>query len=844
MSESSFFFNARPAYPWSLSSIGLPALAIVAVLLVLFTIWSYTGHPNANRRRITTVLALRVLALVVALLTAVRPSIGVQENPKLPSVLLIGVDTSESMTVKDEVNNQSRIEAVRKTLDRCQPLLDDLAAEQHVTIELYKFSTADFSPGANKYTPGDPADGKRSDYGTYLNRTFDRWQNERFMRGHILIGDGGDNGEAYSAIAEAARWGRRNCPITTFTVGSDNSQPNVSDIIVTSVECEPSPVPIKTEFTVVGTVQAYGFVGTRVAARVSIDGKVVATEPVTLDKEKDNKVRITIKAPQDRGEKKVKLEVGQQLDSDGSIVALKGESRDDNNYSETYLTVTKDGVRVLIIDRLRWEETRLRDALRSEKRFDVNEVVRQTDGDASPGAEELLDLDSQAYDVVIIGNVSPAQLPFKRGGRTISVLEKIRERVQKNGMGLMFLGGEHALAGMPADLLPVTVPPPIAGPNGSLSAIVDNLTDDRPNSYYLTIPTEPGLAKMMKLSKEMNETVELWGELNTFKRGKGVPGITGYNKMTKKPTATVYAWAAPSSFTAPPTAGTSQPANADPLLVGYQLDDGARGRVLALAAYDTYLWERLGQPKTRQGSEIHTRFWRQCVLWLAHQDEEEGQAYARPLYRQLKVGAEQSIRVGVKLPSGQEDPNAELTVKIVPMPKTAVKTGDDANANAREPDLVDIEKARTETIVRDKDGAKVMFRPRERGEYFVLLTSPKKDVQGNPVLNAEGKPVLLRATAKFIAVPDTSDEMLRVNADHDFMTRLAVQSGGKAMRLDDLPGFLKELKAEPMSTLVPKPHYYPDWRRNHSKGFLPLWLVIFALLLGVEWGLRRLWGMV
>jgi hypothetical protein len=195
MLDSSFFFNARPAYPWSLPSFGYPALLVVAFLLIVITIWTYTGHPNANRRRITIVLVLRLLALLLTLFTAVRPSVGVQENPKLPSVLIIGVDVSESMTVKDELNNQARIEAVRRTLEKCQPFLDELANEQNVTTMIYKFGPPDFNEGTSKYTLGDPADAKRSDYGTYLNKTFERWQTERFLRGHIIIGDGGDNGE-------------------------------------------------------------------------------------------------------------------------------------------------------------------------------------------------------------------------------------------------------------------------------------------------------------------------------------------------------------------------------------------------------------------------------------------------------------------------------------------------------------------------------------------------------------------------------------------------------------------------------------------------------------------------
>lgn len=64
------------------------------------------------------------------------------------------------------------------------------------------------------------------------------------------------------------------------------------------------------------------------------------------------------------------------------------------------------------------------------------------------------------------------------------------------------------------------------------------------------------------------------------------------------------------------------------------------------------------------------------------------------------------------------------------------------------------------------------------------------------------------------------------------------------MRLEDLPGFLKDLKAQPLEAVKPKPKYLPDWRRDHSRGFLQGWLVVFAVLLGLEWGLRRLWGLV
>ena len=330
--------------------------------------------------------------------------------------------------------------------------------------------------------------------------------------------------------------------------------------------------------------------------------------------------------------------------------------------------------------------------------------------------------------------------------------------------------------------------------------------------------------------------------MNNFRTGVR---LNGHSRLAPRPGKldTVFAWTPrldPASNTLAPNdpkalaAGTEFDAGVhEPLLVGSQRGDANKGRWLAFGAFDTYLWRSLGQPKEKDGLDMHERFWRQCVLWLAHQDEEEGQAYARPQARQLKVTAEQTVRVGVKKPDGTDDPAAPLTVRVVPLAP-----------GQQEPKPDDERKAATQTVLADKDGRKVLFRPPAPGEYFVSVTSPAKKPDGTPERNADGTPKLHRATAKFIAVPDISDEMLRVNADPLFLERLAVPTGGKALRLEDLPGFLKELKADVPPDLGKKPRYYPDWHRNRSRGFLPLWLVIFALLLGAEWGLRRLWGMI
>lgn len=827
-----YFFSTRPAYPWSVYPIGLPALAVVAALLVVFTIWTYLGHPQASRRRVLVILTLRLLALAVTLITAVRPSVGVNENPKQPSTLLVGVDVSESMTVKDEIGGLSRADAVRKALEKCQPLFDELHAEQGVSVVLYKFGPPDFNETTGRYDATAAADAKRSDYGTYLNKTYERWQAER-VRGHIVIGDGIDNGEAYAPATEAGRWGRRGVPVHTVVVGKDSSGSDVKDIAVTAVECNPSPAFIKADVNITAKVNAYNFPGARVTARVFINDVAKLSQDFTLEREKGNELKMTLKAPEEKGEYKIKVQVG--LDKNGTLEPLPGELSPLNNWSETYLTVQKEGVRVLIVDQLRWEETFLRDALRTEKRFDVYEVIRQTDASVSQSERDLLNLEAQAYDVVIIGNVSAAHLA-KAAPNFLAELTRLSTT---KGLGVMFLGGEFAYAGIPNSLLPITGGPVV----DSLNAKGDPLV------FFPAVPNPNGLNKMFKLAPtpgapppKGDPTKEAWDRMNNFRTGVL---LNGHNQLTLRPGRldTVFAWTSrlnrannalsPNDPKALAAGTEFDPAIHEPLLVGSQRGDANKGRWLAFGAFDTYLWRSLGQPKEKLGIDMHERFWRQCVLWLAYQDEEESQAFARPQYRQMKVAGEQTVRVGVKRPDGTDDPTAPLTVRIVPLAP-----------GQQEPKPEDERKAAPLTALADKDGRKVLFRPTVPGEYFVVVTSPAKGPDGTPDKNPDGTDKLHRGTAKFIAVPDISDEMLRVNADPPFMERLAVSTGGRALRLEELTGFLKELKVEAPPDLGKKPRYYPDWHRSRSRGFLPLWLVVFVALLGTEWGLRRLWGMV
>lgn len=807
MGDVEYFLSLKPAWPWSSYPLGLPALGLVVLLLAGLTYFTYRRAAAGSRRRVAIIFALRMLALLLALAAALRPSLGIQEDPKVPSTLLIGVDLSESMTLRDALDNQPRIAAVRRVLERSGPLLESLKAEQNVNVVLYAFGKADFSEPNAAYSPDAPADFKRSDYGIYLQRTLDRWQTERFVRAHLIIGDGADNGTAASAEAEAARW-RATAPVHTFSVGKITTRPDGRDVAILGVSADPSPVPIKNDVTLTVNINAFGYPNARVPIVVFFNDEQVAREETVLAKELGNQAAITVKAPETPGEVKVRVEIPH--------ASTQGDVNPANNVLETYLTVTKEGVRLLIVDRDRFEHTLIREALRTEKRFDITDVVRQRADPASPDERSVFDFDNRFYDAIVLGNVSARQLQ----AIDPQLPEKIAKQVLEKGTGLIMLGGDASFAGTgerPLDtgwrgtaiesLLPVTLGTPRGVNEGLFRG------DDR---RFQTVPTERGLQYLMNVANSPELSRQLWDRLNDARPPNRLTAIARMGDP--KPGAIVYATATDRRELDP--AGARADKLAPPwLLVGWETEASGRGRVLAFAGYDTYLWKPFGRrsdPPTRDGQEIHAQFWRRVMLWLARQDESDGAAYARPEFRRLPVRGKQSIAVGLRTPEGAELPDASFDVKII------------------EPGM-SAEQAAVRKPIKDAKGGNVVpFEPARPGEYEVRLVAKGTDSAGKAV---EGE-----AAARFIAYPEASDELLRAAADPEFLERIARAGGGQAYDVADLPRFLTELQGQPLAT-GKKPRFVPDWRRSHSRGFLPGLVIAFALVLGLEWGLRRHWGM-
>ena len=134
-----------------------------------------------------------------------------------------------------------------------------------------------FAEDIGQFDPQGKPDGKRTDFGQMFNSLYERYKQERRLRGLVILSDGADNGTRYPALTEAAKFRGLPCPIYTFALGQITTTSKQRDIGFTAIVPEPSPVSAKGKLTVKGVLDAPGFEGTPVHVKLFIgdgDGDV------------------------------------------------------------------------------------------------------------------------------------------------------------------------------------------------------------------------------------------------------------------------------------------------------------------------------------------------------------------------------------------------------------------------------------------------------------------------------------------------------------------------------------------------------------------------------------------
>jgi len=575
----------------------------LGLFAALWLVRAYRRTTRAIGRRVRlTLLALRMAAGFLILLLLAGPVLQTVHVRRERAVLGILLDDSRSMTVRDVLEEDgsdaiSRLEAVTAVLGRSQEALTRMGDELQVrwfTFDAGVRETASVSlAGKGEFTALADAVGRVH---VLLG------QAGRKVGGIIVVSDGRDN---FSTDAEplpvSELLAAAGVPLYAAGVGSDTPLGRVSGLQARRLDC-PNRVAVLNRLGVHAEFFAAGLADTPIDVELLVDDELVdqcQVRPAAMRE----LISVDLSHVPDAGGL-------HRVTARARAASIPGE-RGEASLSQ-FVRVSDDKLRVLYIDRARYERAAIARALESAKELRVHKVDLNQPAGTGPSPRLSGGADQwKAYHVVLIGDVD-------REGFPPGSLEALRKRVTDHGCGLAMLGGVRTLGsgryhGTAVDaLVPVDL------------GIVGQL----PGPTSLELTPAGRLHPICRLAEDPGASEAMWQRL---------PPLTGASRLGRAgPAAEVLI----------------RSEDAQPLLV---VQEAGKGRTAVVAFDSTWQWSFADE----HGGQARRRFWRQLVLWLANRRPDVWVTTDKPRYDlfRLRTGKDRVlIRAGATDPATGEMP--------------------------------------------------------------------------------------------------------------------------------------------------------------------------------------------
>lgn len=552
--------------------------------------WSYRALREAvrpwQRRALWT---LRLLSLAVLLVLLVQPAVLLKIEEKVRASLLVLIDDSQSMQIRDQRSNPedlaraqvllgniaegqppSRAELVRALFSPGQAELWDAVAEK-VDIQVAAFGAGSTALGAIQEGSGAAAppalaqmaaglkfDQPLTGLGDAVGEALDQWRGSP-VAGIFMVTDGqsttGSEPRQAAGLARAEK-----IPLLLYGTG-------VTSVRDLRIEALDLPKVAFAGEAVQARVQLRSSgldAGTPAKVVVRLDGQQVQESSILVGGAAEQEITIGFQ-PGEIGMHDVEIEVA----------GVEGEQESSNNRAQARLRVSDEKVQLLYIEQKpRWDFRYIVNALKDDRRVNLSVVVLEGEPIEEAEGEQAflaaLPQDEAAllkYQVVLLGDVDPKAMGS-------GVLQTLRKLVDETGGGLIFLAGPHfnphAYRGTPLEpLLPVD----LAGDAGSSGDVFAE-----PRTLELT-PAGRG-STLLRLDEDAAVSAQQWSEF---------PGLLWVAQgVRSKPTAE-------SLLVLPPET---------PVIA---LQTYGRGQTLYFGTDETYRW------RSGVGGKYFNRIWTQII---------------------------------------------------------------------------------------------------------------------------------------------------------------------------------------------------------------------------------------
>lgn len=461
-----------------------------------------------------------------------------------------------------------------------------------------------------------------------------------------------------------------------------------------------------------------------------------------------------------------------------------GEVVTSNNQSTAYVTVLEGGLQVVIYVggfRQGSPEMRIRDSLASSPDMQVRLVdLRGYNFPENWPLKTNGTAADPAVDVYLIGSVYADAL----GDAALNNLEA----AVSGGKGLMMIGGPHSFgpgnyrASSLSDVLPITIGPLEKEDfNGPPRHDVHlRNRGEDPNDLRM-IPVRPHPVTTLSTPSQNADVWKRLPELDWANRFAGVKETPGTQVLLET-------------------------ASKNPILVSGEY---GRGRVLAFAGDSTWKW--LSRPGASNFEREHKRFWRQAILWLARRDElQKDDVWIQLDQRRFFPASPIAFSGGAKDSTGETIEDAVFQAKLI-APDGSLSTISLSMVN------------------REVEGS--ISGIDQPGNYQIQLIATRQNQK-------------LGETRAAFQILDRDIELSNPAADPAQLARLVRMTsavGGRLVAPEQLSELLNEIHENPQETEI-----RAQTRWQLADTLWDAWLFFFGVvvLLSLEWGLRKKWGLV
>jgi uncharacterized membrane protein len=629
-------------------------LGVAAALLTIVVLVG-PGRERVSLVRRLTLASIRCGIILLVALAMLRPTLVYTSTHKEKATLVLLIDQSRSMLVRDCLNNKTRWESIVATLQDSVPALRNLGRDFEIKAYAFDSQIHSLEVQDGKLVLPDSPTGRETAIGANLDDVLTQENGKRIL-GIVMLTDGRQQAPAPRDASPqdiAAKLRHQSYPVYPVVFGQSRGLGGVQDVAVTDFP-PPASVFVKTEMAIHGEVKITGYVNRKIPVRLLMEtpeGKMEEVDRKEIVATSDGQllpVDFTY-TPETAGNFKLTLEA----------VAQEGELVTTNNVQSSFVQVLKGGLHVLYIEGdLRVEQKFLRRSLDASRDIKVDSIRIDPRHLSETKPKNLKELFSQGkYDVYILGDVDSSAFDLPE-------LEQLKATINR-GKGLIMLGGFHSFGPGGYYDTPLEDVLPVKLDKWDRQRLDDDVI--REDMHW------PGPLRMQPTSRSLRHFVLTLaaGEKENAAAWAKLPPLEGANRFAGlKPGANVLAEA--------------DGKESEPLLISQEY---GQGRVLAFGGDSTWRWCMRGF------ESAHKRFWRQVVLWLARKDQmNEGDVWVRLDNTRFFPGNRVEFTCGAQ--SSQNEPlaDAEYHVEIVKpdntrTPVVMIRSEDHAAGSFRETQL-------------------------------------------------------------------------------------------------------------------------------------------------------------